>query len=208
MARLKAATALARVFAAVAEAEYQTESTAAGILAIIKDKDVTTVEKWNEAVKDAYEKNGWNVRVGRPTNGAKAMQAVPQTVASYVSLVRAALRAKMRVAKYDSFTALRVAMAKRNGRADHRGGVRGAAIPKDLRENFRGTPIANHAETNGALFHDLGAVFIHLPADHRAMFGRQLNQLMAKYAPLAKGLKHPTPALPAPKEEAKEAKAA
>jgi hypothetical protein len=203
MPQLKAGTALARVFASIADAEQSTESTAAGILAIVKDKRITGLEAWGEAVKAAYEKNGWNVRAGRPNGGEKAKQAVPQTVASYVSIVRNALRAKLRVGNYDSFTALRVALARRNGRADHRG-TRGAAIPKDMRENFRGMPIANHVETNGALFHDLGAVFIHLPVDHRAMFGRQLNQLMQKYAPLAKGLKHPTPALPEPKEEVKE----
>lgn len=199
---MKAATALARVFTGLAEAEQSTESTAGGILSIIKEKRVATLEKWNEAVRDAYAKNGWNVRAGRPNGDKLPKAAVPTTVAQYVSLVRRAISSKLRVGSYDSFTALRAALARRNGRADHRGAA-GRGVPKDFREDFRGMPIASHGETNGALFHDLGAVFIHLPPNHRDMFGRQLNQLMAKYMPLAKGLKHPTPALPEP-EEAKE----
>lgn len=196
---LKASTALARVFVGIAEAEQSTESTAAGILSIIKEKGVSTLDKWNEAVREAYEKNGWNVRAGRPNGGEIARGPVPSTVAQYVSLVRRAINFKLRIGSYDSFTALRSALARRRGRADHRGAA-GRGVPKEFREDFRGMPIANHVETNGALFHDLGAVFIHLPVDHRSMFGRQLNQLMAKYMPLAKGLKHPTPALPAPEE--------
>jgi hypothetical protein len=204
---MKAGTALARVFQGIAESEKSTESTAAGILSIIKEKGVTKLDKWNEAVREAYEKNGWNVRAGRPNGDEIARGPVPETVAQYVSLVRRAISSKLRVASYDSFTALRAAMARRNGRADHRGAA-GRGLPKDFREDFRGVPIANHSETNGALFHDLAAVFIHLPVDHRSMFGRQLNQLMAKYMPLAKGLKHPTPALPAPVEESNGAKKA
>lgn len=199
MPKLKMEVKLARVFATVADTGQQLESTAGEILALVQSAKITTIATWNKLVKAAYAANGWNESAGRPT---KKRLPVPPTVSQYVALVRQAIRKKLRLGKYESFTQLRVALARSNGKTDHRGGRAsgGARIPKDLRENFRGVPIANHTETNGALFHDIAAIFIHLPTDHRSMFGRQLNQLMAKYAPLAKGLKHPTPALPAPAE--------
>lgn len=189
MPKLKIETQLARVFASVADSEAAMESTAAGILAIVKDNKINTVDRWDEAVAAAYEANGWNTRAGRPNGDEQPKGLVPATVSSYAALVRTALRNRMKVAKYDTFTALRVALAKRNGRADHRGN--GKAAPATLRdihtgpvaESFVGVEI-DKAEPNGALFHDLGVVYAKLPSEHQAMLGRQLARLLHKYLPL------------------------
>lgn len=187
MPKLKVATQLARVFASVAEQEQSMESTAGGILAIVKEFKVTTVDRWDEVVTEAYEANGWNTRAGRPTAGDTPKLAVPATVSSYVTLVRTALRNRMKVWTYDSFTALRVAMAKRNGRADHRGGTKRPEgvlrLPAPVAESFVGVEISQ-SEPNGALFHDLGVVYAKLPSEHQAMLGRQLARLLHKYLPL------------------------
>jgi hypothetical protein len=189
MPKLKVETQLARVFASVADSEQSLETTAAGILSIVKDNKINTVDRWDEAVGAAYAANGWNTRAGRPNGDETPKQPVPATVSSYVALVRTALRAKMRVAKYDTFTSLRVALAKRNGRTDHRGN--GKSTAPGGRLNLKG-PVAESfvdvdiqkAEPNGALFHDLAVVYAKLPADHQAMLGRQLSRLLHKYMPL------------------------
>jgi hypothetical protein len=179
MPKLKVETQLARVFASVADSEQSLETTAAGILSIVKDNKINTVDRWDEAVGAAYAANGWNTRAGRPNGDETPKQPVPATVSSYVALVRTALRAKMRVAKYDTFTSLRVALAKRNGRTDHRGN--GKSTAPGGRLNLKG-PVAESfvdvdiqkAEPNGALFHDLAVVYAKLP----------LPRLLHKYMPL------------------------
>lgn len=196
MPKLRVETQLARVFASVADSEQSLETTASGILAIVKDNKIATVDRWDEAVEAAYEANGWNKRAGRPTNGEEPKQPVPATVSSYAALVRTALRNRMKVYKYDTFTALRVALAKRNGRADHRGG-NGSSIAPGGKLNLTG-PVAESfvdvdiqkAEPNGALFHDLAVTYARLPAEHQAMLGRQLARLLHKYMPLVKNGEH------------------
>ena len=190
MRKLKIETQLARVFASVADVEGSLESTASGILAIVKDNKVNTVDRWDEAVEAAYAANGWNTRAGRPNGDETPKQPVPGTVSSYVALVRTALRNKMKVSRYDTFTALRVAIAKRNGRSDHRGNGRSTITPGG-KLNLKG-PVAESfvdvdiqkSEPNGALFHDLAVVYAKLPTDHQAMLGRQLARLLHKYMPL------------------------
>jgi hypothetical protein len=192
MPKLKVETQLARVFASVADSEQSLETTASGILAIVKDNKITTVDRWDESVAAAYEANGWNKRAGRPSNGDEPKKPVPTTVSSYVAIVRTALRNKMKVYKYDTFTALRVAIAKRNGRADHRGNGNSRLLPGGklklvgpVAESFIDVDIQK-AEPNGALFHDLAVVYATLPAEHQSMLGRQLAKLLHKYLPLAR----------------------
>lgn len=188
MPKLKVETQLARIFASVADVENTIESTASGILGLVKDHKINTVDRWDEAVEAAYAANGWNTRAGRPNGDETPKQPVPATVSSYVALVRQALRGKMKVYKYETFTALRVALAKRNGRADHRGNGGRAATLADIHrgpvaESFVGVEIEK-GEPNGALFHDLGVVYAKLPEEHQAMLGRQLSRLLHKYLPL------------------------
>lgn len=188
MPKLRADTHLAKVFATIADGEATIESTAGGILALVKEHAIRKIEQWDELVAAAYEKNGWNTRAGRPNGDEIAKQPVPTTVTSYVALVRQALRAGMKIARFDTFTALRVALAKRAGRTDHRGSRTARPAPmrkllENVAESFVGVDI-QQSEPNGALFHDLGVVYAKLPPDHQAMLGRQLSRLLHKYLPL------------------------
>lgn len=198
---MKIETKLARVFSTLAQEERRTESTAADIFAIIKDGKVRSIEKWDELVREAYEANGWNARPGRPAANDEPKDEVPATVRTYVTIVRQALRASMRIATYSSFTALRTDLAKKTG--GHRGSAAndGAPLPKAVAQSFIGVSLAGPMAPNGALFHDLGAVYITLPAEQRDLFGRQLNRLLHRYLPMAKLPKM----LPAPKEGEKKA---
>jgi hypothetical protein len=194
---MKIETKLAKVFASIADTEQAIESTAAGILGIVKEGNIRSVDKWDKAVKAAYEANGWNIRAGRPAEGEAAKVPVPATVTNYVSMVRGALRNGLKVARFDTFTALRVEMAKRAGRADHRGGraANESQLPEEVRAEFTGVVLRAPEEPNGSLFHDLGAVFMALPEEHRTVLERQLTRLLHKYMPMAKlALPAPAPA--------------
>lgn len=192
---MKVENKLARAFAAVAGQEQQLESTAGSILEIVRSVKALTVKTFDAMVKSAYEANGWNTRAGRP-NGGEKRTPIPTTVKVYVSIVRAALRNKLKIAKYKSFTALRADLARKTTGRDHRGNGRAGGgilrLPAPVAESFVGVEIMK-AEPNGALFHDLGVVYAKLPTDHQSMLGRQLARLLHKYLPLVKGL--PKPAL-------------
>jgi len=107
------------------------------------------------------------------------MQRVPSTVRTYVSAVRRALRSDLPVSKYRTFTALRADLAKLGDES------RPGAIPRAVRQSFLGVNVQAPREPNGALFHDLSAVYITLPPEHRDVLGRQLSLLLHKYLPLA-----------------------
>ena len=186
---MKPETKLARVLGAISAADQRTESTAAGIFAIITNAKVTTTRGWDKLARAAYAANGWNTRAGRPANGDAKKSAVPSTVRTYVTIVRQALRSRMRLSKYRTFTALRNALEKKQGRS--RGGRRygGAQIlrlPAPVAASFTGVEIQKPAP-NGALFHDLGIVYAKLPEEPRTLLGRQLNQLLAKYGAMIPG---------------------
>lgn len=187
---MKPETKLARVLGAISAADQRTESTAAGIFAIITNAKVTTARGWDKLVRAAYAANGWNTRAGRPAAGdAPKKSAVPNTVRTYVTIVRQALRSHMRLSKYRTFTALRNALEAKQGRS--RGGRRsgGAQIlrlPAPIAASFAGVEIQKESP-NGALFHDLGVVYAKLPEAHRSLLGRQLNQLLTKYGALVPG---------------------
>jgi hypothetical protein len=176
---VKLETKLARVFSALADDEKRTESTASQVLAIVKDEHITTVEKFDEAVRAAYEANGWNAGPGRPVAESKA-DSVPSTVRTFVSWVRAAFHANLRITKFETFQELRKALGKTRD-ATGRGGIK---IPDDVADIFRGVQLAE-AKPNGGLFHDIALVYVKLDSDHRGLFEKQLNRLLSQYRPRA-----------------------
>lgn len=201
---MKAVTKLARVLVAIGDTEQRIESTAAGIFAVIQAAKVKSAKQWDGLVRDAYAANGWNTRAGRPVAGADEKSPVPATVRTYVTIVRQALRSRLKLGRYRSFTALRADLAKRAGRTSHRGsGRKILRLPAPIAGSFEGVDI-HTPKPNGALFHDLGVVYAKLPSEHQALLGRQLNRLLQKYMPLAK-LALPKPA---PTVETEERKAA
>lgn len=190
---MKAETKLARVFIAIAEHEGQMDNTAAQVLSICKDAKAYTIEKFDQMVAAAYEANGWNVRGGRPTNGNEATP-VPTTVRTYVTVIRRAIRAKLRVGTYDTFSALRTALREKGAKGRSRAaptptiGVPIAdpdTLDKDVRQAFKHVTVALASKPIGSLFHDLAWIYTRLGADQRQTFGGQLEQRLSHWTMVA-----------------------
>jgi hypothetical protein len=178
---------LARAFRTVAGQEQQLESTASGILAIVRGAGKMTVGKFDKLVSAAYAANGWNARAGRPNGKEAKHEPVPGTVRTYVTTIRRAMRAKLQVGTYKTFTALRTALEAKKGRGHKRAnGHNVLRLPAPVAEQFAGVDGLS-AKPNGALFHDLGVLYAKLPSEHQSMFERQVKRIMAKYAPLVPG---------------------
>ena len=180
---MKTDVKLARVFKTLAAAEQQTESTAASILAIVKQAKATTLEAFNALVKKAYEANGWNTRPGRPNGDDEHKDAVPGTVRTYVTQVRQAIDLNLKVVKFSTFYELRQALARKAARragavTRSTSGGNGGSVPEDVKNDFAGVNVSDAREPNGALLHDLAYTFLHLPKEQRALFGRQLAKLL------------------------------
>lgn len=176
---MKLETKLARVFTALAESEQKTDTVASGILGIVAEAGVRDVESFNPLVVAAYTANGWNPQAGRPVAGAQKLEPVPATVRTYVTAIRRAFRRGIDVAKVKTFYELRKALRNRPAATQVR-------VPKEVRDNLAGVRLADSNGLNGALIHDVGAVYATLPKEHRGLFERQLQQLVSKYLPLAR----------------------
>lgn len=186
---------LAAALKTLAAQGSQVESTASGVLAIVKSAGAINEATFDGLVEKAYEANGWNPKAGRPANGSKPLEAAPDTVRVYVTIVRRAIRLGLRVGRYDTFTALRTALerkaprlvkTKRTGRKGRKGQPQLARIPKDLEQNFVGVEIETPREPNGALFHDLAATFVRLKKEEdRAEMGREIAALLHRWLPKA-----------------------
>lgn len=174
---MKIEVKLANTFKAIVEQADRTDTVASQMLAICKAAKAFTIEKFDNLVAAAYEEAGWNPRGGRPTNGDRRPN-VPNTVRTYVSIVRRAIRARMKIGKYATFSALRAALLKKKVDREPRTSASPASLPSEVRNDFVGVSLATPEEPNGALFHDLAWTFLNLPKDQRSLFGRQLSRLL------------------------------
>lgn len=190
---MKAEQKLAKAFQALAEQGDAMDSTASQILGIVKGARALNEERFDRMVEAAYTAAGWNATPGRPKQGEEPKGAVPDTVRTYVTIIRRALRLGMKVGRYETFTALRTALEKKSHPKPVRGRKAGRApaandafaeLPQSVREDFVGVAIEKPRESNGALFHDLSATFIRLPEKARTEMGRKLNALLHEYLPL------------------------
>lgn len=180
---------LARALRTVAEQGQQLESTAAAVLGIIKDAKALTIAKFDKLVRAAYKENGWNARSGRPTAGTAPLEAVPGTVRTYVTAIRRAMRAKLKVGKYKTFTALRTALDAKGGASRRTGRKNGGNVLRlaaPIAMNFVGVEV-EEKKPNGSLFHDLAITYARLPKEQQPLFERQAKRLLEKYAPLVPG---------------------
>lgn len=185
---MKASQKLARAFKALVEQGEQLDSTASAVLSIVKGAHAVNEKKFDELVAAAYAANGWNSQVGRPANGSERKDAAPNTVRTYVAIMRRALSMGMHIARYDTFTALRTAMEKKAQPRAVRQGKKGrkatrstAAVPKLMAPDFIGVEIERPQEFNLSLFHDLPILYMRLPGNQRELFKRQLEKLVTQY---------------------------
>ncbi len=162
---------LASVFAQIEKSADALEGVAAGILHAIKTNNATTLDQFNDMVAEAYGRNGWSQRAGRPPVGSTERTA-PEAVKVYVSTVRAAYRLNLKVPAYETMGALRVGI--RDARS-------AAASTREKSPELRGIQLTTETSLNGALWHDAVVVWEHLPAEQRELFETQVRRLLTKY---------------------------
>jgi hypothetical protein len=174
---------LAKPLQDIAATGEKVEAAATGLLTAIRKGDIRTLGAFDDHVTAAYEANKWNTRPGRP---AKDRRNVPHTVRTYVWELRSAYRAGVEV--WTLKTMYEVRMAKRanaeaaKAEAEGQGAdVVTADLPAEVVQDLEGVRVLDAKRPNGALFHDLIATFIQLPADSRALFGRQLARILHRY---------------------------
>jgi hypothetical protein len=176
---------LAVSLAQIATTGAEVEKAATGLLTSIRAAGITTLAAFDEAVKAAYDANGWNTRPGKPTEDRRS---VPHTVRTYVWEIRSAFRAGVEVQRMKSMYDIRMAkkaIKEANTGAEGTGGLEVASpltdLPPEVVQDLEGVRVLAPRQPNGALFHDLIACFITLEPEQRSVFGRQLARILHRY---------------------------
>ena len=171
-AKTKTKYDLAAVLAQLAETAEVVESVAGDMLAAIRERNAETLETFNELIGDAYVRNGWSRKVGRPVEGS-AEKAAPDAVKLYVSVVRAGYRLGISVLTYESMSALRKDVREKRSRL---------LTPVDKAPELKGVQVSTAGHLTGALWHDVISVWDHLPQDEQNALETQIRRLIAKFS--------------------------
>lgn len=161
---------LARALQEVATQGEQTDAIAGKVLGIIRNEDIKRIDTFDSAVREAYERNGWNPARGRPKEGSEATP-VPVTVKTYVSIIRSGFKERLQPWKYSTIYELRTAVREVRKKAEHPNVV-----------NLFGVKVKEAATMTGELFHDLAVVYQGLTEDQQAMMERQIKRLLGTYS--------------------------
>lgn len=157
---------LATIFTRIQKAHAGMETTASQIIEVIKLNDANTLEKFNEMVSTAYDRNGWSSRQGRPRPGDIS---APQAVQVYVSTLRRAYRLGLKVLKFTNMEEVRRELRK------HRGDQ--PTQPPEL----KGVQVAASSTLNGAVWHDVLVVWEHIPNDEQQALEASVRKLLERY---------------------------
>jgi hypothetical protein len=193
---------LAVALAQLARTGAAAERSASYLIGTIREGKLRTLEAFDEAVKAAFEANGWNTRAGKPEAGSER-RAVPHTVRTYVWEIRSAFREGVEVWKlrtmYEVRMARAAAKANRTATTEEPGEPEPEVMefPPEVQQDLEGVRVLAVKQPNGALWHDAISLFVRLPTEHRAMYGRQIARIMHKYQGLA-----PAPVEPVKKKSA------
>ena len=172
---------LASALAAIGAQGEKVEATAVSLLKAIKTAGVRSLEQYGEAVKAAYDLNGWNTRQGRPT--AEKRSKVPTTVRTYVWELRAAIKEDIKVWEFKTMYDIRMARAKLRRKAASAPPVAANdPVIADLPE-LEGVRVSHAEAPTGSLFHDLILTFAALEDDRRLLLARNLARLLKQYRP-------------------------
>lgn len=166
---------LAVIFTRIEKAAGAVEDVAKAILASVKAAKADKLEQFNEMVSEAYGRNGWSQKAGRPSPASKEKPA-PDAVKLYVSIIRAAYRLGIKVTTFDTVGGLRVEI--RNRRAAHN---QSPARPPEL----RGIQITSENTYTGALWHDAVVLWENLPDSDRVKLEAQVRKLFNQFAKAA-----------------------
>lgn len=170
MARFK--QGMAGVLQMLAIESEKAEDTAAKFLRIVKEQKLKTVEVFDEAVKAAYEANGWHTTPGRPKIGDERAN-VPHLVRTYVWEVRSAIQHGINVARCESFYELRRLRAK--ARSAEREAPAEPPIPE-----LEGVRVAKDSP-NGAFIHDLALALLSLTPRKRLALVKDIAEVLDRH---------------------------
>lgn len=166
---------LAVIFTKIEKAAGTVEDVAKSVLAAVKAAKAERLEQFNEMVADAYGRNGWSQKAGRPSAGSQEKPA-PDAVKLYVSTIRAAYRMGIKVTSFETVGALRVEI--RNRRSVH---AEGPARSPEL----RGIQLTSENTFTGALWHDAVVLWDNLPDNDRVKLETQIRKLFNQFAKAA-----------------------
>lgn len=155
---------LATIFNRINKAHATMETTASQIIEVLKLNDVNTLDKLNELVAVAYDRNGWSSRQGRPRPGDVS---APSAVQVYVSTLRRAYRMGIKVLKLTSMEEVRREIRKAN-RGDHAPGPKGVRL----------TAVGSF---NGDLRHDILLLWEVIPEEEQQALEASVQRLYDKY---------------------------
>lgn len=165
-------TDLADVLSQIDKSAQATEALSARILDAIREAKTENIEAFDTIVYAAYDKNGWSYRVGRPLPGD---MAAPNAVKVYVSTVRAAFRAGVKVLEMQTMDALRKAL--RHAKDAARQERPAAKVPPEM----KGVQVEKPHQLTGALFHDAAVLWDNLPDSQRTAFEQKLQKLVEQF---------------------------
>lgn len=163
---------LAVILIKIENAANAVEDVAKQILAAIKAADAQTLDAFDSMVSEAYRKNGWSQKAGRPSATATEKSA-PDAVKLYVSTVRAAYRLKLNVMTFETIGALRQAI--RDKRAE------GVVPPPQQAPELAGVSVKGEHQMTGALWHDVLVLREHLPHASQMKFDEEVRKLVNRY---------------------------
>lgn len=159
---------LAAILVQIDKAARTMDDTAGKILDAIRTAEADTLEKFDAMVDEAYDKNAWTRRVGRPMPGDNPS---PKSVRVYISTIRRAYRAGVDVMKARNFDALREeAKAKSESKP-----------ARPVEPQLVGLQIDKPNKLTGALVHDIAVLWENLPEQQQAQFEEKLKKLVEQY---------------------------
>lgn len=171
-------TKLAAALAVIGKGANELDNQATQVLRLVRAEKINDLKGWSAAVREAYKANGWNGKPGKPKAGEKKGGAVPATVKQYVSAIRRAFRLKLPVSSYSSFYALRQDLKKRTVKAAKRAQAAVAKQPVEM----VGIRLQQPETLNGAIFHDLAAMYSALDRQRRPKFIGALERVKREFS--------------------------
>lgn len=175
MTKVEATKTLAGVFRSLTSFDARMDDIAGRVFAVVSAAKLNTLEAFNDAVRAAFEANGWHTSVGRPTDKATS-KPVPRTVRSYVWEFRVAYRMGIKVTTMKSLYELRQAVLKAREKAK-----RSTPANEPIYEALKGVTVSATDKLLGVPFHDAIAVYQHLPPADQDQFLIQINRLVNRY---------------------------
>lgn len=163
---------LAACFVQMARKGKTLETTANGMFAPLKAESIDTLDKFNAKVSECFDANGWTRTTGRPAKGVKS-KPVPDVVQVYVSRFRGAYKLGLDVLSFSTVYELREAVKVRRQVAHQH-----AQRPPEL----KGIQLSSKNRLiEGALFHNVTALWEVLPEDKQEMLYRQIEMVYNTY---------------------------